>query len=136
MQTGTNVLGHQALISRLLPVVLSTSRSTPTNPARIIVLSSAGHLGAPRHGFDYSALIADPEVLAKIQQGDDSYEPRKGKHELSKTAEYGQAKWGDLVLSKYLEGVYGPNGDAALEGRRVGEGELFNFSVHPGTSFP
>ena len=71
-------------------------------------------------------------MLVKIQEGDATYEHKKGKHELSRSLEYGQAKWGDLVLSKYLEGVYGPNGDAALEGRRLGEGELFNFSVHPG----
>ena len=61
---------------------------------------------------------------------------KRGKHELDKMTEYAQAKWGDLALSKYLESVYGPNKVEGLSARRIGEGELLNFSVHPGTCRP
>lgn len=134
LQTGTNVLGHQALISLLLPTLLATSRQRPADPARVILLSSAGHALAPAHGMDYNSLIADADILAAIKRGESPTQSKRGKNELDRMTEYAQSKWADLALSKYLEGVYGPNGDQAMEGRRVGEGELINFSVHPGTS--
>lgn len=156
LQTGTNVLGHRALISLLLPLLLSTSRTTPQDPARVILLSSAGHALAPKHGIDYKSLVADPETLAAIQastghgrghdqamlggsereRGRELESAKRGKNELDKMTEYAQAKWGDLALSKYLESVYGPNKVEGLSARRVGQGELLNFSVHPGTCRP
>jgi hypothetical protein len=84
--------------------------------------------------MDYNSLIADADILAAIKRGESPTQSKRGKNELDRMTEYAQSKWADLALSKYLEGVYGPNGDQAMEGRRVGEGELINFSVHPGTS--
>lgn len=132
LQFGSNVIGHQALISALLPLLLSTSRSS-SEPARVITLSSLGHESAPRGGIDYHSLIADPEILAKIEKGQD-YPAVRGKKELDKWTEYGQSKWGDIALAKYLESVYGPHAEEGMQSRRVAEGELITFAVHPGES--
>ncbi|KAL7421423.1 hypothetical protein Q5752_004309 [Cryptotrichosporon argae] len=82
MQFGTNVLGHQRLISLLLPVLLSSS-------ARLILLSSAGHTMAPAGGVDYASLT------------------RAGT-QLDRWAEYGMSKWGDVALAKWVDAHYGP----------------------------
>ena len=117
LQFGTNVLGHQALIHHLLPVLLSSS-------ARVLLLSSAGHAAAPRGGVDYRSVVRDPA------DPNDPKNPVKGRYEVAKWAEYGQAKWGDIALARYLHAVYGPG--STLSSRRTGQGELLCFSMHPG----
>jgi hypothetical protein len=66
--------------------------------------------------MDYNSLIADADILAAIKRGESPTQSKRGKNELDRMTEYAQSKWADLALSKYLEG------------------ELINFSVHPGTS--
>jgi NAD(P)-dependent dehydrogenase (short-subunit alcohol dehydrogenase family) len=112
LQFGTNVLGHQALIHHLLPVLLSSS-------ARVLLLSSAGHAAAPRGGVDYRSVVRDP------RDPNDPKNPVKGRYEVAKWAEYGQAKWGDIALARYLHAKYGPGSG------RTGQ-ELLCFSMHPG----
>lgn len=119
LQFGTNVLGHQALLHDLLPTLLSTSRANPSDPPRVLLLSSAGHAMAPKHGIDYKSVIRDPSDKVGT----------RGKYELDKWSEYGQAKWGDIALARYLHLVYGPG---ATLSRRVAEGELLCYSIHPG----
>lgn len=111
LQFGTNVLGHQALIHHLLPLLLSTSRANPSDPPRVLLLSSAGHAAAPKGGVDYKSVVRD--------EGRDG----RGRHELAKWPEYGQAKWGDIALARYLHANYGPGSS---------RGELLCFSMHPG----
>jgi hypothetical protein len=53
--------------------------------------------------------------------------PKRGKYEHMKWVEYGQSKWGDLALAKYLDWTYGPTTDAKNTG-----GEIISIAVHPG----
>ncbi|BEI92577.1 uncharacterized protein CcaverHIS019_0502050 [Cutaneotrichosporon cavernicola] len=82
LQFGTNVLGHQRLISRLLPLMQSTSNST-ASPSRLIVSSSFAHLWAPKNGID----------------GGIAYDTLKGTGKLDKIKEYGESKWGGVALA-------------------------------------
>ncbi|WVR06888.1 hypothetical protein IAU60_003924 [Kwoniella sp. DSM 27419] len=115
LQFGTNVLGHQRLVSHLLPLLLN---SPPTEPARVIFTSSAGHAMAPKNGVDYHSVIrASDESGADASAGG---KPKQGKNEYSKWIEYGQSKWGDVALARYLHNEYGR------------QGRLITASVHPG----
>ncbi|BEI85908.1 hypothetical protein CcaverHIS002_0601950 [Cutaneotrichosporon cavernicola] len=91
LQFGTNVLGHQRLISRLLPLMQSTSNST-ASPSRLIVSSSFAHLWAPKNGID----------------GGIAYDTLKGTGKLDKIKEYGESKWGGVALARYVDAHYGP----------------------------
>jgi NAD(P)-dependent dehydrogenase (short-subunit alcohol dehydrogenase family) len=66
------------------------------------MLSSAGHAGAPAGGIDYRSVVSSGRELAKW-------------------AEYGQAKWGDIALAKYLH---------------LTHREILSFSMHPGEYAP
>lgn len=50
-------------------------------------------------------------------------------YERMKWVEYGQSKWGDIALAKYLDWTYGPKTDAKQTG-----GEIIAISLHPGES--
>ncbi|WWC89169.1 uncharacterized protein L201_004087 [Kwoniella dendrophila CBS 6074] len=114
LQFGTNVLGHQRLISLLLPLLLS---SPPTNPSRVILTSSAGHAGAPKGGIDFKSVVRDPSEGSISTQNEN---PKQGKSEKPKWVEYGQSKWGNIALAKYLYNEYGR------------KGRLISVAVHPG----
>jgi NAD(P)-dependent dehydrogenase (short-subunit alcohol dehydrogenase family) len=103
LQFGTNVLGHQRLISRLLPLLQATSRANPSSPARLIVSSSFAHGFAPRGGIDYASL--------------------RGTGKLDRLAEYGESKWGGVALARYVDAHYGPG---------AADGEVLAYAVHPG----
>ncbi|OWT40496.1 putativepod-specific dehydrogenase SAC25 [Cryptococcus neoformans Bt1] len=107
LQFGTNVLGHHRLITLLLPLLLS---SPPSLPSRVILTSSAGHSMAPKGGVNFKSVVRDP---SDTRSG-------RGKYELDKWIEYGQSKWGNIALAKYLEDTYGK------------EGRLISVAVHPG----
>ncbi|WVW84092.1 hypothetical protein I302_106121 [Kwoniella bestiolae CBS 10118] len=113
LQFGTNVLGHHRLINLLLPLLLS---SPPTHPSRVILTSSAGHASAPNGGVDFKSVVRDPSdpITREGQQ------PKQGKNEKMRWVEYGQSKWGDIALAKYLHNVYGR------------QGRLISVAVHPG----
>lgn len=56
---GINYLGH-ALLSRLLvPVMLRTSEQQPGADVRVVIVSSEGHLSAPKNGIDFDKLKTD-----------------------------------------------------------------------------
>ncbi|KAK6909679.1 hypothetical protein I203_103700 [Kwoniella mangroviensis CBS 8507] len=113
LQFGTNVLGHHRLINLLLPLLLS---SPPAQPSRVILTSSAGHGGAPKGGVDFRSVVRDTsDPIIK-----DGHQPRQGKHEKMRWVEYGQSKWGDIALAKYLHNTYGR------------QGRLISVAVHPG----
>ncbi|GFZ46731.1 hypothetical protein JCM24511_03951 [Saitozyma sp. JCM 24511] len=122
LQFGTNVLGHHRLIARLLPVLRATSSAHPEDPARVITLSSAGHSAAPSGGVDYRSVVREAGAVT-----DSGNRPRRGKYERMKWVEYGQSKWGDIALAKYLDWTYGPKTDAKQTG-----GEIIAISLHPG----
>lgn len=82
-----------------------TSEENPQSPSRLITLSSAAHTNAPKGGIDYESL-------------------QKGGKVLEKWAEYGESKWGDVALSKYVNLHYGPKSGA--------KGEIIAIAVHPG----
>lgn len=106
LQFGTNVLGHQRLIKQLIPTMQATARAKGT-PSRLIVVSSQGHIAAPRGGVHWDSL-------------------HKGGKILDKWADYGQSKWGDLALSRYVAKKYGP-------GTRGGQdGAIISTGIHPG----
>ncbi|WVN88554.1 uncharacterized protein L203_103765 [Cryptococcus depauperatus CBS 7841] len=112
LQFGTNVLGHHRLIEKLLPLLLA---SPPTCPSRVILSSSAGHFLAPYRGVDLRSVIRDP---SDVQAADEN--PKRGKYEREKWVEYGQSKWGNIAMAKYLYDTYGK------------EGRLISIAVHPG----
>lgn len=106
LQFGTNVLGHQRVIRALLPLLQATARQQGT-PSRLVVLSSQGHIAAPRGGVDYDSLT-------------------KGGKLLGKWADYGQSKWGDIALSNYVAAHYGPGSPGAADGA------VISTAIHPG----
>lgn len=82
-----------------------TSQANPQSPSRLIALSSAAHSNAPKGGVDYDSL-------------------KQGGKVLDKWVEYGESKWGDSALAKYVDNHYGP--------RSGSKGEIIATSVHPG----
>ncbi|WVQ73320.1 hypothetical protein IAR50_002888 [Cryptococcus sp. DSM 104548] len=111
LQFGSMVLGHQRLTTHLLPILL-----TPRpEPARVIVLSSIGHNFAPPGGIDYVSVVRHPD---DVSNPDGS--PKRGKNELERWAEYGQAKWGNIAMANYLAATYDPK-------------QLIAVSMHPGS---
>ncbi|CAK9781090.1 NAD(P)-binding protein [Cutaneotrichosporon oleaginosum] len=109
LQFGTNVLGHQRLIALLLPQ-LRTPRS---RPARIITVASAAHVSAPPGGVDYAALDARAARDAWL--------------------EYGESKWANIALAKYMHARWGPAcADGVCGVPAPGTGEIISVAVHPG----
>ncbi len=82
LQFGTNHLGHFLLIGRLMPLLVAGA------PARVVVLSSAGHFAA---GVD----LDDP-----------NYERR----DYAKMDAYGQSKSANVLFAAELDRRYGPVG--------------------------
>ncbi|WRT66530.1 uncharacterized protein IL334_003489 [Kwoniella shivajii] len=113
LQFGTNVIGHQRLISLLLPLLLT---SPPTHPSRVIMTTSAGHAMAPSSGVDYKSVVRDSSDPITGEDQD----PKQGKNEYGSWVEYGQSKWGNIAISKYLHNAYGR------------QGRLISVAVHPG----
>jgi NAD(P)-dependent dehydrogenase (short-subunit alcohol dehydrogenase family) len=70
------------------------------------MLSSAAHVTAPPGGVDYSTL-------------------KKGDKLLGEWTEYGESKWGDLALAKYVDKHYGPRSGNP-------DGEVVSIAIHPG----
>ncbi|KZT52554.1 NAD(P)-binding protein [Calocera cornea HHB12733] len=101
MQFGTNVLGHAYLTLLLLPLLSSTAKSQ--GQARVVTLSSNGHLFAPKAGVDY-ATLKDGHVR---------------RQKLDPWLSYFQSKWGNTVWSKEL-------------GRRYGAEGIVSISLNPG----
>ena len=145
LQFGTNALGHQYLISLLLPTLLrGPSLDTPTL-GRIIVSSSAGHAAAPSGGFKPLSVARDPPPIGDWRDktygaadGSVEYgvgqERRRGEHELMRWIEYGQSKWGGIALARWLHWTYGPS-----EGREkqalaqdAGKDQVISIALHPG----
>ncbi|ORX35729.1 hypothetical protein BD324DRAFT_642905 [Kockovaella imperatae] len=126
LQFGTNCLGHQYLISLLLPLLQYTSSSNPQALSRVILVSSAGHGMAPRGGFKPESVMPDypqggpswrDSTYGSLDNGSENDgEPRRGKHELQRWLEYGQSKWGGVALARWLHWTYGP-----VEGREKPE---------------
>lgn len=128
----SQTLGHQRLISLLLPLLLETSRSNPSSLPRIISTSSTGHTLAPKGGFNPISVVRDPDSKSTPDH------PIKGKNELGKWPEYGQSKWGNIAVARYVHWMYGPKEGrekVQVESERVGEGEVISISLHPGELF-
>ncbi|OAA32154.1 NAD(P)-binding domain protein [Moelleriella libera RCEF 2490] len=83
VQFGTNHMGHALLTKLLLP----TLRQTPGDGARIVVLSSRGHLLAPRGGIDFDTLKKPADHLRPFQR-------------------YGQSKLANVLFAKHLAVQY------------------------------
>lgn len=107
------MLGHQRLISQLLPLLQNTSRANPESPARIIILSSAGHSMAPKSGVDYGVLCRPAEGDTETPRG------------LDPMVDYGMSKWGDIALAQHIHEHHGP-------GSGTKDGEILTAAIHPG----
>lgn len=130
LQFGTNVLGHQRLISLLLPLLQQTSVADPDSPARVVLLSSAGHASAPKGGVDYKTVMRPAGDDSDSDDGDKSLGRRavaKPGGVFSKWVDYGQSKWGDIAMAEYINWHYGP-------GSGTKDGEIIATAVHPGES--
>ncbi|ODN97882.1 hypothetical protein I350_07517 [Cryptococcus amylolentus CBS 6273] len=111
LQFGTMVLAHQRFATHLMPILLSPR----PKPARIVTLASFAHNLAPTGGIDYLSLIRHPD---DVPNPDGSL--KRGKNEQERWAEYGQSKWGNIALARYLAATYDPK-------------ELIAVAVHPGS---
>lgn len=54
-------LGHFYLTKLLLPLLRAAAKSSPDGKARIITVSSLGHMYAPNGGLDYATLKDGPQ---------------------------------------------------------------------------
>jgi NAD(P)-dependent dehydrogenase (short-subunit alcohol dehydrogenase family) len=128
--TSSQCLGHQRLISLLLPLLQESSKINGSS-SRIIISSSAGHSAAPLSGVDYLSVLRDHS------SGSTESNPIRGRNERSSWVEYGQSKWGNIAVCRWVHWAYGPDQGRqkrSIEGGRGGEGsgEVVSISVHPG----
>ncbi|KAJ5611979.1 hypothetical protein N7510_005173 [Penicillium lagena] len=106
-QFQTNYLSHWLLTYHLLPLLLSTARSTDPGGVRIINLTSDGHsLFPPKEGIKFD------DINLKSS---------------SSMTRYGQSKLANLLHLKELHRRYGP---ASQDEPQVGE--IWTAAVHPG----
>ncbi|PVH96540.1 NAD(P)-binding protein [Periconia macrospinosa] len=111
IQFQTNYLAHWVLTTRLLPLLLHTSKTLPAGSVRIVNVSSSGHLRAPKGGIHF----ADPSLASSSNNNTPWYR-------------YGQSKLANILHSHTLHTTYGPGSASA----RNGDGEIWTTSVHPG----
>jgi len=106
-QWQTNYLAHWVLTEHLLPIMLQTAKMLPSGSVRIVNLTSAGHLSAPKCGINFPDLsLKDADLMAR----------------------YGQSKLANILHTKTLHKKYGPGSASA----QSGEGEIWASCVHPG----
>ncbi|KAJ6524153.1 NAD(P)-binding protein [Mycena capillaripes] len=115
LQFGTNVLGPFFLTQLLIPALLASTKSRKSGfPARIINVSSSGHLNAPGEGIEFTSLRGGEErdaCMARL---------------------YGQSKLANIILSNHFASKYGEDlglvstalhpGGIRTELRRYGSG--------------
>jgi NAD(P)-dependent dehydrogenase (short-subunit alcohol dehydrogenase family) len=106
-QWQTNYLAHWVLTEHLLPIMLRAAKTLPPGSVRIVNLTSAGHLSAPKGGINF------PDLSLK---------------DAGPMARYGQSKLANVLHTKTLHKKYGPGSASA----RNGEGEIWLSCVHPG----
>ncbi len=106
-QWQTNYLAHWVLTSQLLPILLHTSKTLPPGSVRVVNLSSSGHYSAPKGGVGFQdTSLPDASGMAR----------------------YGQSKLANVLHTKTLNKLYGPNSLSS----RDGNGEIWTAAVHPG----
>ncbi|EIN12451.1 NAD(P)-binding protein [Punctularia strigosozonata HHB-11173 SS5] len=93
LQFGTNVLGHFYFTKLLLPVLLSTTKSTPEGKVRVVNTSSSAHY----HPF------GPPLDFATFKDG-------PARRKVHKTKLYAQSKFGNIVFANELQKRYGDQG--------------------------
>jgi retinol dehydrogenase-12 len=102
-QWQTNYLAHWVLTSRLLPTMFATAKSEDPGVVRVVNLSSYGHHSAPSGGISFS------DMDLKEANG---------------MARYGQSKLANVLHTKMLHKMYGPESSS--------EGAVWVSAVHPG----
>lgn len=106
-QWQTNYLAHWVFTSKLLPLMLSTSKTLPSGSVRIVNLSSFGHYNAPKGGINFAdTTLPNDAVMVR----------------------YGQSKLAILLHAKILNKAYGPGSPSVT----AGNGEIWTAIVHPG----
>ncbi|KAK2071266.1 hypothetical protein P8C59_005703 [Phyllachora maydis] len=83
LQFGTNHVGHALLTKLLLPTLLSTA-ARPAADVRVVVLSSAAHMMAPRGGVKLDA-VTSPDC-----------------HGMYTWRRYGQSKLANILFARQL----------------------------------
>ena len=106
-QWQTNYLAHWVFTSHLLPLMLSTSKTLPSGSVRIVNLSSSGHYSTSKVGIDF----ADTSLK-----------------DASPMNRYSQSKLANILHTKTLHKLYGPDSSSA----KGGSGEIWSTAVHPG----
>lgn len=92
----------------------ATSRAHPATPSRLISLSSVAHEFAPRGNHEDGGIAYDALTRTSPRQ-------------LSRYDEYGESKWGNIALARWVDLHYGPRAP-----RHTEDGEVLAFAVHPG----
>ena len=95
------------LTQHLLPVLLSTARTSGPGSVRIASVSSEGH-----GSFGVKEILYSPEEVK----------------DFGNFGRYGLSKLANILHSKTLNDQYGPNSKSAKEGK----GEIWTASLHPG----
>ena len=109
LQFGTNHLGHYSLTKNLLPLLESSG--TPTNPSRIINLSSMGHW------------IFSDHTKTPI-----SFDDLEAKQAYNPWNRYGQSKLANVLHAKYLQ--YGFDNGVSNEINKTKN--IVAVALHPG----
>jgi len=117
IQFGTNHVGHALLTSKLLPTLRKTAEE-PNSDVRIINLTSAGHLLAPKGGLvlaDASGPMADYNTWTR----------------------YGQSKLANILFTKDLAERYPSIKSTAVHPGAVDTGLSGEFAKsHPWLAYP
>jgi len=107
VQFQVNYIAHWLLTYHLIPILLSTARSSPPGSVRIACVSSEGH-----NSFGVKKVLYNPTEVEKF--GD--------------FGRYGLSKLANVLHAKSLNDQYGPGSQSA----KAGEGEILTASFHPG----
>ncbi|KAL4867224.1 hypothetical protein BDV12DRAFT_123283 [Aspergillus spectabilis] len=97
---GINYLGHALLTRLLMPALLRSTQRVPGADVRIIVVSSEGHLSAPKQGVEFDSIKTDCASM--------SYSMR-----------YGQSKVALIGLMKDLSRKYPQINSVAIHPGRI-----------------
>jgi NAD(P)-dependent dehydrogenase (short-subunit alcohol dehydrogenase family) len=107
IQMQVNYLAHWVLTKHLLAVLLKTSLILGAGTARVVCVSSEGHIYNGVKEVLYEA--SDLEKIGPYQR-------------------YGQTKLANVLHAMNLNDEYGPDSDNAKEGK----GQIWTASLHPG----
>ncbi len=103
-QLQTNYLSHWLLTHHLTPLLLSTSKTSPSGTVRLVNVTSMGHAYSPKGGIDFGD-------MNQLKGGP--------------WTRYGMSKLAQILHARELNRLYGPSSSNS-------QGTIITAATHPG----